>query len=206
MNVLQKIINCQTLNELTLLEKEHTFNEEEERCAHKKREEISTRIAAWQVKNEQLGIVSTNPLPPWKTYTLKFFAGNACRCEVKMPKAEFRSNILREFTQKEIEQHLPWKIKIVDGDYAFKGLKENIVVYRRLADDPQFSKDIGGDTIVFDKGITKRVWAVCLKCERIPAINLKDNVNMVTKLVLEPFYVSSNCPTMYAYFDGGSWC
>ena len=65
MDLVPKIMECQTMRELTALQRLYTFDEKEDHCAFKKREEISARIAEWRVENERIGIVPTNLTDNW---------------------------------------------------------------------------------------------------------------------------------------------
>ena len=65
MDIVRKIVACETIKELTLLESLYVLNDYEQRLMYERKVEISARIAEWRVENERLGIVPTNLTDNW---------------------------------------------------------------------------------------------------------------------------------------------
>ena len=57
-----KIKDCQTIAELTTLERLNTLSEAEQRLVFEKKMEIFQRIREWRIENERLGLVSIRAL------------------------------------------------------------------------------------------------------------------------------------------------
>jgi hypothetical protein len=53
-----KIKDCQTIAELTALERLNTLSEAEQRLVFEKKMEIFQRIREWRIENERLGLVA----------------------------------------------------------------------------------------------------------------------------------------------------
>ena len=58
MDIVRKIVACQTINELTLLESLYVLNDYEQRLMYERKVKISARIAEWRMENERQGLAA----------------------------------------------------------------------------------------------------------------------------------------------------
>ena len=59
MDIIRKIIECQTVAELTTLESLYVLNEYEQGLVFERKVEIISRVLEWGMENEQLGIAAS---------------------------------------------------------------------------------------------------------------------------------------------------
>ena len=58
MNIVRKIVACETVDELTSLENLYILDEYEQGLVYERKVKISARIAEWQVENERQGLAA----------------------------------------------------------------------------------------------------------------------------------------------------
>ena len=58
MDIVRKIITCETIDELAALEGLYVLNEHEQGLVYKRKIEIITRLLEWGMENEQQGLTA----------------------------------------------------------------------------------------------------------------------------------------------------
>ena len=59
MDIVRRIIECQTVDELVTLENLYVLNEYEQGLVFERKVEIISRVLEWGIENEQLGIAAS---------------------------------------------------------------------------------------------------------------------------------------------------
>ena len=62
MDIVRRILACETIDELTVLEGLYVLNEYEQRLVYERRIEIVSRLLEWGTENEQQGVVNSEPV------------------------------------------------------------------------------------------------------------------------------------------------
>ena len=92
MDLPAKIAECQTIAELSTLERLYLLNEYEQSLVFERKVEIMCRVAEWGMENEQLGLV-TNISDTWTRNNAKGF------CSIgKMTNLYFKS--MKDYTKR----------------------------------------------------------------------------------------------------------